>query len=66
MKTKTLYQFAKEQLKEIAIYAKKKHPNDKPAVRQIINDSTHSICIENDLSEYKSGLLHNYACTLHT
>lgn len=59
------YQFARKQLKEISIFAKNHFKDDKPAIRQTINDNTHALCIDYDLSEYKSSLLHNYACTLH-
>jgi hypothetical protein len=62
---KTSYKFAKDHLKEISIYAKKHFVNDKPAIRQTINDSTHNICNEYDLSNKKQNMLHNYACTLH-
>ena len=59
------YQYAKEDLKLISKWAKSKFPKDKPAIRQIINDNTHALCIDYDLSKYKQSLLHDYACTLH-
>ena len=61
----TAYQDAKQDLKNIAIDAKKEFKGDKPAIRQIINDNTHFIAYQYELSEYKTDLLHNYACTLH-
>ena len=61
----TQYQQAKQDLKTISQWAKSKFPEDKPAVRQIINDNTHVLCSDYDLSEKKQNLLHNYACTLH-
>ena len=62
---RTSYRFAKENLKSISQRAKIKFPTDKPAIRQIINDNTHALCIDYDLSKYKQSLLHDYACTLH-
>lgn len=59
------YQLARMELIGIAKKAKRYYPNDKPAVRQIINDSTHRLASEHNLSEHKTELLHNYACKLH-
>lgn len=61
----TQYQQAKNDLKTISQWAKNKFPDDKPAIRQTINDETHNLCKEYDLSEKKESMLHNYACTLH-
>ena len=60
---KNQYQSAKMVLKEIAINAKRNHKNDKPQIRQIINDSAYYL--GSDLSEYQKTLLSNYACKLH-
>lgn len=65
MRSKTRYQEAKEQLKIIALNAKKRHPKDFPYQRMIINDSAHNISRDLKLSEYQQFLLHNYASTLH-
>ena len=59
------YQIAKRTLLAIALDVKAQYRNDKPCIRQIINDSTHEICRDLDLSEHKTNLLHNYACELH-
>lgn len=64
MKT-TNYQQAKNELKEAARQAKNYYTSDKPAIRQIINDTADSICKSMNLSEYQRDLLSNYACTLH-
>jgi hypothetical protein len=61
----TKYQSAKDLLKSIAYDAKSNHRGDKPAIRQVINDSADSICRSGELTEYEQNLLHNYACTLH-
>ena len=61
----TNYQIAKRTLLTIALDAKSQYRNDKPAIRQIINDSTHEVCRDLDLSEYQQNLVHNYACELH-
>ena len=61
----TNYQNCKLQLKETAKIAKKEFKNDKPAIRQAINNNTHALCGDYNLSEYKTNLLHNYAASLH-
>ena len=61
----TQYQQAKEELKNISEWAKSHFIGDKPAVRQVINDNTHSLAFEYALSDKKQDMLHNYACTLH-
>ena len=65
MKTQTAYQNAKNELKAVSIEAKNIFKNDFPAIRQIINDNTHIIALNNNLSENKTDLLHYYACKLH-
>ena len=47
------------------LHAKAQYRNDKPVIRQIINDSTHEVCRDLDLNKYQQNLLHNYACELH-
>ena len=61
----TIHQQAKNELRQIAKEAKGQYPTDKPAIRQIINDSADGICRSMRLSEYRRNLLANYACTLH-
>ena len=65
--TKSLskYQQAKNDLKETAKWIKDEKPNDKPMIRQIINDCTNSLFRDYDLSEHQRNLLSNYACKLH-
>ena len=62
---KTIYQHAKNELKEVANDAKKQYPTDKPAIRETINDHLDFICKSYNLSEYHRNLLANYACSLH-
>lgn len=61
----TTYKQAKEQLKRIATNAKKVHANDKPMIRQIINDTCDHLCKEHRFTEYQRNLLANYCCQLH-
>tara|TARA_R110000851_G_scaffold166854_1_gene312436 strand:- start:128 stop:328 length:201 start_codon:yes stop_codon:yes gene_type:complete len=61
----TRYQFAKQELKNISKSAKNQFPNDKPAIRQIINDGANHLILNYDLSEHQIILLSNYAGTLH-
>jgi hypothetical protein len=61
----TKYQTAKDILKSVALRAKKEYKGDKPAIRQSVNDYTHELCRDFNLSKYQSNLLHNYACELH-
>lgn len=65
MKTKTTYQQAKADLKEIAYTAKIEYKNDLPAIRMIINDYADTLCKDYHFSDYYRNLLSNYACTLH-
>lgn len=64
MKTNN-YQIAKNVLKSVSYDAKSEFRNDKPMVRQIINDTCDSISRDLNLSEYQRNLLSNYACKLH-
>jgi hypothetical protein len=59
------YQTAKSMLRSHAEYVKVQFRNDKPAIRQSINDYTDSICKDYNLTEYQRNLLANYACKLH-
>ena len=61
----TQYQIAKATLKSVSLDAKAEFRNDKPAIRQIINDTADSICKDLQLSDYHRDLLANYACKLH-
>lgn len=61
----TLYQNAKNDLKAVSQDAKAQHRNDKPAIRQTINDYVDYLCKDLNLSEYQRNLLSNYACKLH-
>jgi hypothetical protein len=65
MKTITKYQQAKTDLKETAKQAKKEYKNDKPAIRQAINNTADMLCKDLRLSEYQRNLLANYSCNLH-
>jgi len=59
------YKVAKSMLRAHAEYISVQFRSDKPAIRQGINDYTHEVCKEFNLSNYHQNLLHNYACTLH-
>ena len=61
----TQYQQAKNDLKNISKSAKSQFTNDKPAIRQIINDGANHLILNYDLSEHQIILLSNYAGTLH-
>ena len=61
----TNYQIAKNTLLWISRDSKSQYNGDKPAIRQIINDSCDQICRDGILTYYQQNLLHNYACTLH-
>lgn len=65
MKTQTAYQRAKRNLKETADMAKSQFENDKPAQRQIINDSADFLSREYDLTETDRDRLADYAGKLH-
>lgn len=65
MDTQTKYQQTKTALKLASQQAKKHFKNDKPAIRQDINDFCDYLCKELNLSEYHRNLLCNYACKLH-
>ena len=60
----TNYQYAKLDLKEIAMQVKKDKPTDKPYQRMIINDSVNWVSDNHSLTDYQNELLHNYACKL--
>lgn len=60
----TRYQIAKSVLRGIAYDAKSEHSGDKPAIRQIINDSADQLG-RNNLTDHEKNLLANYACKLH-
>ena len=59
------YQQAKIALKLASIQDKKHFKNDKPAIRQAINDFCDYLCKDLNLSEYQRNLLANYSCKLH-
>lgn len=61
----TNYQQAKQALKTTANIAKQQYRNDKPAIRQTINDDVHFLSNDYNLTEYQRDLLANYACKLH-
>ena len=62
---KSNYQIAKAQLKEMSDEAKQVYKNDKPAIRQSINDYADCFSRENNLNDHQRNLLANYASTLH-
>jgi len=65
------YSEAKENLKDAAYDAKRNFPNDKPAIRQTINDTADQLIRDFPLSwsdkkrNQFAKWLHEYACTLH-
>lgn len=63
----TNYQQARKVLKDVKIGFKRLGINDKPMIRQVLNDTCDSLIKSNGLklSEYKSRLLDNYCCKLH-
>ena len=61
----TNYQITKRNLKDVSNMAKRQFSNDKPMIRQIINDSVHYQANEYNLSEHQRNLLSDYACKLH-
>jgi len=61
----TKYQQAKNALKLASIQDKKHFKDDKPAVRQSINDFCDHLSKDLNLTEYQRNLLSNYACKLH-
>ena len=61
----TKYSQAKETLKFIAMASKKEFKNDKPAIRQAINDSADMLCKDLQLSEWDRHRLALYSCKLH-
>ena len=65
MKTISKYQQVKIALKIGAKQYKERNPNDKPMIRQLINDDVDYYCKDLNLSDYQRNLLSNYACKLH-
>jgi hypothetical protein len=65
MKKLSKYQQVKIALKLGAKQYKKDFPNDKPKIRQLINDDVDHYCKDLNLSDYQRDLLSNYACKLH-
>ena len=65
MKTISKYQQAKKILKNLANEYKEIFKDDKPAQREIINNSIDVYCSWFNLSDYQRDLLSNYACKLH-
>jgi len=61
----TKYQQVKIALKIGADQFKERFSNDKPMIRQLINDEVDYYCKELNLSDYQRDLLSNYACKLH-
>ncbi len=60
----TNYQYAKNQLKLSANYARGKYPKDKPAQCEIINNSCDHLIREFNLSSHHADLLSLYASKL--
>jgi hypothetical protein len=56
---------SKKNLKIASDMAKKQFSNDKPFIRQIINNSADFLSEEYKLSKYQTKILRNYACKLH-
>ena len=61
----TLYKQAKEELRQLANFVKKHYPNDKPLIRQTINDKAYFLGVDFRLTPKQIELLNNYACKLH-
>jgi hypothetical protein len=61
----TNYKKAKQLLVVTAKDSKNHYKNDKPAIRQIINDTCYFLTKDFNLSDKKADMLHNFACTLH-
>lgn len=61
----TNYKTTKTLLRSHAEFVKVQFRNDKPAIRQSINDYADMIGRDYDLSDCKKNLLSNYACKLH-
>ena len=59
------YTNAKNELKEVSKHVKKHYPNDKPMIRQTINDKAYFLGGEHGLSPNQIELLSDYACELH-
>lgn len=61
----TNYMSAKNHLKEVSQQSKKEFKRDKPAIRQIINDTCYYLEVDKKLTENEKTRLQNYACKLH-
>lgn len=61
----TNYKQAKTELKETANFVKKYYPNDKPLIRQTINDKAYFLGGDFKLKPSEIERLNNYACKLH-
>lgn len=60
-----VFQSMKTYLKCVKRRAELQYPNDKPAIRQSINDAADSLIKEDKLTKYQEKLLSNYAASLH-
>lgn len=65
MKTISIYQQCKKELKNYSTIAKQKYPNDKLAQRMYLNGAADYICKNYGLSNYQRNNLELYCCTLH-
>jgi hypothetical protein len=65
MKILSKYQQVKIALKIGAEEFKQRFADDKPMIRQLINDEVDYFCKDLNLSDYQRNLLSNYACKLH-
>jgi hypothetical protein len=62
----TNYQQAKDALKRTKKFFCRVHlKNDKPAQRQLLNDTAHALCREYNLTERQQELLHNFTSKMH-
>ena len=62
---KTDYQTAKSKLQAYSDWIKAFAGNDKPMIKQGINDHADMLCKDFQLTEHQRNLLANYACKLH-
>ena len=65
MRERSIYLGVKDKLRSHAEYAKVQYRDDKPAIRQSINDYADFISKDYQLPDWQRGLLHNYAAMLH-
>lgn len=61
----TKYKQAKEELKQYSDYLHKEYADDKPAIRQGINDYADAISRHVNLSDSERNRLSDYCCKLH-